>query len=194
MSLEDEFRKCMTKISPISDMTFKELMAITTFETYEKGATFVKTKKRSSKEFMLLDGISKSYVHNLKGESVTISFFLEGKFITPSFNREIEGTSNVNLMAMTNIRLAVMDSAKFEEILIKRNDLKTFGNEVLQDELAQKINKEIGLASLTARERLLNFRKKYHQLENIIPHSDIASYLGITNVTLSRLRKDLKNT
>ena len=42
-----------------------------------------------------------------------------------------------------------------------------------------------------AKERLIEFRNKYKILENLIPHTDIASYLGITNISLSRLRKDL---
>jgi len=41
--------------------------------------------------------------------------------------------------------------------------------------LNQKVEKEIGLASLTAKERLIAFRKKNQLLENLIPHTDIAS-------------------
>jgi CRP-like cAMP-binding protein len=54
-----------------------------------------------------------------------------------------------------------------------------------------KVEKEIGLASLTAKERLLSFRQQFPMFENLISHPDIASYLGITNISLSRLRKEL---
>ena len=61
----------------------------------------------------------------------------------------------------------------------------------MQNELARKVDKEIGLVSLTAKERLLKFRAQYPLLENLIPHPIIASYLGITNISLSRIRGDL---
>jgi CRP-like cAMP-binding protein len=55
----------------------------------------------------------------------------------------------------------------------------------------KKVEKEIGLASFTAKKRLIRFREQYALLENLIPHTDIATYLGITNISLSRLRKEL---
>ncbi len=75
--------------------------------------------------------------------------------------------------------------------MIENIEIRTFGNLVLQNELKSKVEKEIGLASLSAKERLIEFRKKYKILENFVPHTDIASYLGITNISLSRLRKEL---
>jgi hypothetical protein len=42
-----------------------------------------------------------------------------------------------------------------------------------------------------AKEKLLNFREKFPILENLIPHTAIASYRRKTNISLSRLRRDL---
>ena len=84
-----------------------------------------------------------------------------------------------------------MNAYEFEELMINNLEIRRFGNAVLRNELTRKVDKEIGLASLTAKERLLKFREQYPMLENLIPHTDIASYLGITNISLSRLRRDL---
>jgi CRP-like cAMP-binding protein len=75
--------------------------------------------------------------------------------------------------------------------MINHIDIREFGNMLLQNELLAKVEKEIALASLNGRERLILFREKYHFLENLISHVDIASYLGITNISLSRLRRGL---
>jgi hypothetical protein len=53
------------------------------------------------------------------------------------------------------------------------------------------VEKEIGMASQTAKERLIKFREDYPILENLIPHTTISTYLGITNISLSRLRNEL---
>ena len=73
-------------------------------------------------------------------------------------------------------------------------EIRQWGNFVLQKELMEKVEKELSQASMTAEERLLHFRQKYPTLENQISHPIIASYLGITNISLSRLRTKLSKT
>jgi CRP-like cAMP-binding protein len=45
--------------------------------------------------------------------------------------------------------------------------------------------------SETAEERYLNFRKKYPAMDARIPQNQIASFLGITPESLSRVRRQL---
>jgi CRP-like cAMP-binding protein len=84
-----------------------------------------------------------------------------------------------------------MDAKSFEKLMVDNLEIREFGNVVLRNELKQKVEKEIGMASLTAKERLVKFREQYPLLENIIPHTTISTYLGITNISLSRLRNEL---
>jgi hypothetical protein len=61
------------------------------------------------------------------------------------------------------------------------SEIRGFKNAVLQQELLQKVEKEINLVSLSAKERLVKFKEKYPELMNITPHIYLASYLGINN-------------
>ena len=126
-----------------------------------------------------------------EGEEVTISYFLEGSVLSPNKTRTANQISHLNFQALTKVTVASLNADKFEQLMINHPDIREFGNMVLQNELLTKVEKEIGLASLNAKERLILFREKYHFLENLISHVDIASYLGITNISLSRLRKEL---
>ncbi len=83
------------------------------------------------------------------------------------------------------MELATINAGEFERLMIENVQIRNFGNTVLQNELMLKIEKEIGLVSLSAKERLILIRKKYKTLQNLVPHTDIASYLGITNISLS---------
>jgi len=84
-----------------------------------------------------------------------------------------------------------MDASRFEEFMVENLEIREFGNSVLRNELNQKVEKEIGMASMTAKERLLKFREHFPLLENLVPHTTISTYLGITNISLSRLRNEL---
>ncbi len=55
-----------------------------------------------------------------------------------------------------------------------------------------KIEREKSLLALSAEERYLGFLEKYSRLADRIPQYQIASYLGITPIALSRIRKKIK--
>ncbi len=178
-------------IFPVSEPSFKEIENLLQYEKYSKGETFILRNKPNEKEYFLLKGVCKSYLINPEGEEITISFFVDHSVLSPHSIRISNHVSSHYFKALTDIELASLNAKSFESLMIENEEIRNFGNRVLQNELMLKVEKEIGLASLTAKERLMAFREKYKGLENLIPHTDIASYLGITNISLSRLRKDL---
>ena len=160
-------------------------------EVYEKGELFIDKGKTNNKEYFVYKGVCRSFLLSSEGEEVTISYFLEGGVLSPNKTRTANHISHLNFQALTKLTVASLNADKFEQLMINYIDIREFGNTVLQNELLAKVEKEIALASLNAKERLILFREKYHSLENLISHVDIASYLGITNISLSRLRKGL---
>ena len=96
----------------------------------------------------------------------------------------------VYLKAISDLTIGLIEAPLFEQLMVEDLSIRNFGNAVLREELRGKVEKEIGLASLPAKERLAILRQKYPGIENHVPHTDIASYLGITNISLSRLRKE----
>ena len=187
----DIVKNIINKISPISDKSFLEIERLLEFESYAKGENFISKNKRNVNEYFVLNGICKSYLINPEGEEITISFFLENSILSPHSTRVSNNISSHYFKALTDMEVALINSVAFEKLMIDNIEIREFGNAVLHKELQSKIEKEIGLASFTAKERLIEFRLKHKGLENLIPHTDIASYLGITNISLSRLRKDL---
>lgn len=161
-------------------------------EIFPKGEVFIEQGKLNAKEYFVLEGICRSYLVNEEGENTTLSFFVEGSILTPHLFRTANGKSLLNFEALTDLKLATLDATFLHNLMVEDVEFRDFGNEVLRRELLGKVEKEISLASLSAKERLLNFRKQFPSLENLVPHTAIASYLGITNISLSRLRADIK--
>lgn len=58
--------------------------------------------------------------------------------------------------------------------------------------LADKVNKISPMMAEDATERYLSFLEKFPNLANRIPLSYLASYLGITQSSLSRIRKNIR--
>jgi len=189
--IKERTRSLINKVSPVSEGSLDLMNDLIVIEVYEKGEVFIDRGKRNNKEYFVYEGICRSFLLSPEGEEVTISYFLEGSVISPNKTRTANQISNLNFQALTKLTVASLNADKFEQLMINHIDIREFGNMVLQNELLAKVEKEIALASLNAKERLILFREKYHFLENLISHVDIASYLGITNISLSRLRKGL---
>ena len=77
----------------------------------------------------------------------------------------------MNFQAGTAVELALIDATKFEQLMIDNLEIRNFGNTVLRNELKQKVDKEIGLAALTAKEKLIKFGSniRYSRISSLIP-------------------------
>jgi CRP-like cAMP-binding protein len=189
--IKERTRPIVNKVSPVSEGSLDLMSDLILVEVYEKGDVFIDRGKKNNKEYFVYEGVCRSFLLSPEGEEVTISYFREGGVLSPNKTRTANQISHLNFQALTKLTVASLNADNFEQLMIKHIDIREFGNMVLQIELLSKVEKEIGLASLNAKERLVLFREKYHFLENLISHVDIASYLGITNISLSRLRKEL---
>jgi len=189
--IKERTRPLVNKVSPVSEGSLDLMSDLIVVEVYEKGDMFIDRGKKNNKEYFVYEGVCRSFLLSPEGEEVTISYFLEGGVLSPNKTRTANQLSHLNFQALTKLTVASLNADKFEQLMINHIDIREFGNMVLQSELLAKVEKEIALASLNAKERLILFREKYHFLENLISHVDIASYLGITNISLSRLRKGL---
>ncbi len=189
--IKERTRPLVNKVSPVSERSLDLICDLIVVEVYEKGDVFIDRGKKNNKEYFVYEGVCRSFLLSPEGEEVTISYFLEGGVLSPNKTRTASQISHLNFQALTKLTVASLNADKFEQLMINHIDIREFGNMVLQNELLAKVEKEIALASLNAKERLILFREKYHFLENLISHVDIASYLGITNISLSRLRKGL---
>jgi CRP-like cAMP-binding protein len=158
---------------------------------YSKNEILFTVNKSNNKEYFLLEGVIHRFNLNQKGEAITIGFYKSFAVITPHFSRVINGKSLFSVQTLTDCVIAEIDVTHFDKLRYSNEDFRNFGNRILADELSKNIYNEVIFRSLNAKERLIILRKNFPNIENLVPYSTIASYLGITNVSFSRLRKEL---
>ena len=171
--------------------SLSRLQSMTKYKKIAKGETFIKLNAQDHYEYFVMTGVVRSFLLNPEGEEVTLSFFQEQSVLSPHVTRTVDNVSNLNFQTLTEVEIGFFSAHEFLQQMIEDIETRDFANAVLKNELIQKVEKEIGMASLTAMERLLKFRKAYPGLENMVSHQAVASYLGITNISLSRLRGKL---
>jgi len=139
----------------------------------------------------IVDGILRVCYYNNKGEEVTNYFIDENNFVVDldSFDNKIPSSGYVQ--AVTDCKLIVFSEQAWEDIANTIVGWDSIVTKIVKKSLLQKIERRSPLVSEDATTRYLAFMEKYPQLINRIPLSYLASYLGVTQSSLSRIRKNV---
>lgn len=175
-------------VSTFSKQLFKEKLTIK--ELPKNSNIFIEGKKNEL-EYLLISGVTHRFNISDKGEIVTTGFYIPKSVITPHFARTNKEKNIFSLQALTDIVFAEISVKELDNLRYNNNEFHEFGQRIIELELSQTFFNQVVYRSYSAKERLIELRNQYPNLENLVPHNIIASYLGITNVSFSRLRNEL---
>ncbi|MDP2493223.1 Crp/Fnr family transcriptional regulator [Shimia thalassica] len=154
----------------------------------DKGAHLARQEQTETDEFVLLSGCLASSICDQDGKEVCVGFYVGPCVVTPNIARTRDGLSLVSIVATTDAMLARIDSDQLSNRMISSEPVRNWANGILREALSRKVDREWCLAALSGADRLAWFRQEYPCHEDMFPHSLIASFLGFTPVTMSRLR------
>jgi len=157
-------------------------------EHVEKGRRIATQGEPELMEHIILDGRATSQITDPEGRAVCVGFHAGPCVVTPNVARTRDGISLVSIDVVTDALVAKMNSRALTELMLASEPIREWANGILQQELARKADREWCLAALGGADRLAWFRKDFTHHETLFGHYLIASFLGVTPVTLSRLR------
>lgn len=173
----------------LSDVTCAEGFAARWKRTrLKKGEQISRQGHSETEEYVVLAGCLVSSICDEEGKEVCVGFYVGPCVVTPNIARTRDGVSLVSIAATTDATLARIDSDLLSNLMIASQPIRDWANAVLRDSLSEKAEREWCLAALGGAERLNWFRQTFPGHEAIFTHTFIASFLGITPVTMSRLR------
>lgn len=158
-----------------------------------KGAHLTRQEQSEIDEYVLLEGCLASSICDQDGKEICVGFYVGPCVVTPNIARTRNGLSLVSIVAMTDSLLAQIDSDVLSDRMISSEPVRNWANGILREALSRKVDREWCLAALGGAERLTWFRQAFPGYEDIFPHTLIASFLGVTPVTMSRLRASDKS-
>lgn len=139
----------------------------------------------------LVEGVVRGCYYNNKGEEITRYFASENHLMYDYINFDAGTASSEYLQACTNCKLIVFSKRDWEELLGTIVGWDNVSNKMIQLCVLQKYRKA-PVISQDATTRYLDFLKNFPALANRIPLKYLASYLGVTDTSLSRIRKNIR--
>lgn len=161
---------------------------------FPKGALIIKVGEPQQNLYFITKGIVKNFIETDSGETKIYNFRTEGMQVNgyASYNYKD------NLKALVNVRCiedCIMIQVPFSTIKYVIEHIKSgerLGRLMAESHIVQMLNYIINRDSKSIIERYENLEVEYPNIQNRVPQRLIASYLSITPVHLSNLKKSRK--
>lgn len=179
-------------IAPLDETAFDSVLRTMQCRALDVGETLLRAGDHDPPEVFVLEGMLRTSVADAEGREVTLAFHTGPGVLMPAITRLAGDRSRVDCTAMTPARVAAFPSDALLQCMLAHPVVQRWGDAVLRAELVRRADREWSLAVLPAAQRLRDLRRLHPGLEDQVAHHHIASYLGITPVSLSRLRAQLR--
>jgi len=186
------------------DLILKNISRFITLTSEEEQyfTSLLKLKKIKKKAYLLQEGdisrhqyfVSKgclrTYMIDEKGLEHIIQFAIEDWWTGDMYSFLTQTPARFTIDALEDTELLCLEKNALEELYIRIPKFERFFRHLLQNAFVALQERIIANLSQPADERYCTFITKYPDMEKRLPLKQIASYLGITPESLSRIRSN----
>lgn len=173
----------------LSEEDVFEFLKHTRFLQLNAGDIFLERGSMKSNIYFVKTGLIRSYFVNEKGEEITNRLRYENQVMSCYEIDFLNEPSRFYLQAIEPTELFVMEVKTMRQIVHGNAKLETGLRFFVSNSLAEALSAVDDFMLLSPEKRYLKFLKEHPELLNRVPIKYIANILGITSVSLSRIRK-----
>ena len=174
-------------IKSLDNDTLTVLQNISTDKKFKKGDLLLRQNEICGKSYLIITGIARKYYLN-DGKEITTELYFENDLAVSFDSYTLQQPSREFIEALTDVTVSITHYQAFQDAKTKYPKLLTLDLMLAEYYGMWVENRLFQLHTLTATERYLEILNKSAHIIQTIPLTIIASYLGITLETLSRIR------
>ena len=192
--IEEKIKKIASFFQGISDIPSSDLSVIDNiFEssTVKKNESFLKAGENPDMFGIIISGLFRYFYIDNNGKEYTKYFALENDLVI-SYSAILLGEkSKFYIEALENSEVLISSFKTFYKLTENNLSWNKIARKLIEQQYIKKEKREYQFLFDDAETRYKLFLKDYPGLINRIKHFHIASYLGISPVSLSRIRKKI---
>ena len=158
---------------------------------FKKDQFLLRQGEKCKYTFYVEKGLLRQYSIDEKGKEHILNFGPENWFITDRGSVFFDESSDYFIQAVEDTQVVLINEDTIDLLTQKIPTFADFNNRLLHNHIRQLQKRVNQLLSVEAEERYLDFVKMYPDILLRVPQIMVASYLGITPESLSRVRKGL---
>lgn len=161
----------------------------------KKGEFLLQPGEKTLEFGIVLSGMLRFYYTDQDGKEQIKAFRRAGELVGPYAEMLMDIPSRTFIQAMENSRLVLINRNDFLPFYEKHSCWQILGRIVAEKHFLAKEQREFEFLQMDVWERYQQFRQDFGELIGKIPQHQIASYLGVTPVALSRvISREKKNS
>lgn len=183
-------QEIISRIHPLPPAAQEKLLALAEEVTFPKYHLLFRADRIDHNLYFIKKGIARAFTAKAD-TSITFFFGLEGDPVLSMKSYVSKEKSYEDIELLEDSELYHFDGAELEALYNQDIHIANWGRKLAEIELAKTEERLIARQFRTAAERYAELLQETPELLRRVPLGHIASYLGITQVSLSRIRKEL---
>ena len=175
----------------LSDNNIAEFEQLLKIKYIKKGDFFIQNGATCKSIGFLLSGIFRTYFISDKGDEVTYCLNFPNNFLTAYTSYLTGNSTQENIQAIEDAELYIISKEEIENLASRKLNWVVFLKFMAEQQYMELENRIFQLQKKNAVSKYKNLMEHYPQLIQKIPLQYLASYLGITQRHLTRIRKEI---
>ena len=185
--MQNLIHKIKNSIS-LSAQAEEYIYSISTEKTVSKGEILIREGQTVNKTFFVTQGSLRSFCVDKEGKEHTLQFAIRDWWISDFIAIYGNKPASLTVECISDSSVIEFNAQKLNEIYLQFPELEAFQRKNLERHVVSLHKRILNQLQLTALERYNLFLEQYPNIEQHVPNYHIASYLGITQQSLSRIR------
>jgi len=159
----------------------------------KKGVTILKAEDKVINQYYVYNGCLRTYFIDKSGKEHTLQFAINDWWISDYTAFFTTTKAVMYIETIEEATIYQISKKSMEDLFIEIPQIETFIRKKMEKAFASFQNRILANLAQSAKERYVSFINTYPNIEKTVKNYHIASYLGITTETLSRIRKEMSN-
>ncbi|HEX6333595.1 MAG TPA: Crp/Fnr family transcriptional regulator [Flavisolibacter sp.] len=181
----------ITTVYPMGMEQAQEIAGMFVEREIEKNTLLFPSGKICNEYFFLETGLVRAHTQDLEGNDITTAFYSPGQVVCDLFSFFKRVPSREEFRALTDCRTRVISFEDLQKAFHTLPVFREFGRTILVNAYAQLKLRMLSTLHQTAEERYRVLLLNNPDILQHAPLKSIASYLGVTDTSLSRIRKEV---
>lgn len=156
-----------------------------------KGTVLLKEGKVANEYYVLQEGVARAYVYDYNNDEISTEFFTEGEIVISTASLFQRIPSPENIQTVTDCIMLRIEFGIFQALFSSIPAYVDWGRLWFTSQLFAIKQRSLDMVQETATNRYLKLLNTKPQIIQHVPLKQIASYLGVTDTSLSRIRKEI---
>jgi CRP-like cAMP-binding protein len=156
---------------------------------FKKNEILLREGQTAAEYYLVEEGLIRAFLYDYDNNEITTEFFCVNEIVIIPSSLFQKKPSKENLQAVTPSKLWKIEYEKFQALFHAIEGFREWGRVWFSFQVFNMKQRSLDMITETASNRYLKLLREKPQIVQQAPLKQIASYLGITDTSLSRIRR-----